>query len=140
MNQDTAIIEGNLAKDPRTFQHSNGPGVELRVIETPRVQDDDGAWRDGKSIAHTVVAWGALASRGASLRKGDRVLVVGETYIHRWTDDDKERTAERVRAEHLGLSLRFAPVAPRPDEPMGHRQPVRSRPDTETETTRTDST
>lgn len=123
-------IHGNLASDPSLYDTEGGGKVaQLRVIENPRWRDDQGTWHSGEAEGHTVVLFGADAQHSTRLRKGDTLLVEGHTYVDTWTDEQgKERRAPKVRAKHIGVSLRFmaVPMA-KPDEPMGRRQRVRTR-------------
>lgn len=123
-------IHGNLASDPRFYDTNEGGKVaQLRVIENPRWRDDEGTWHDGDAEGHNVVVFGADAEHSTRLRKGDTVLVEGRTYVDTWTDGEgKERRTTKVRAKHIGVSLRFMAVPmSQPDEPMGRRQRVRTR-------------
>lgn len=124
-------IHGNLASDPKIYGTSDGGKVaQLRVIENSRWRDDEGTWHDGKAEGHNVVLFGADAGHSTHLRKGDTVLVEGRTFVDTWTDDEgQERRTTKVRAKHIGVSLRFMAVPmSQPDEPMGRRQRVRTRP------------
>lgn len=123
-------IHGNLASDPKLYETEGGGKVaQLRVIENPRWRDDQGTWHTGEAEGHNVVLFGADAGHSTRLRKGDTVLVEGRTYVDVWTDEaGEERRTVKVRAKHIGVSLRFmaVPMA-QPDEPMGHRQRLRTR-------------
>lgn len=125
-------IHGNLAVDPKLYDTNDGGKVaQLRVIENPRWRDENGEWHSGTAEGHNVILFGADAEHSTRLRKGDTVLVEGRTYVDTWTDEEgKERRTTKVRARHIGVSLRFMAVPmSQPDEPMGRRQRVRTRED-----------
>jgi single-strand DNA-binding protein len=68
-------------------------------------------WVDGEPTRHVVKAFKALAENIAeSLSKGDRVFVHGTIATDTWTDNQTgdKRTAQRVLAEIVGPSLRWA--------------------------------
>lgn len=127
---ESVVMEANLAADPRVFEVDGRAGVQLRVIETPRLQVADGTWHDAEPIAHTVVAWGSLAENaGHCLRRGDRIVVAGTTYTDTWTREGEQHEQTKIKATHLGLSLRWWAPQSRADEPMGRRARVRTRKD-----------
>lgn len=122
-------IHGNLAADPKIYDTSAGKVAQLRVIENPRWRSEDGTWHTGEPEAHNVVLWGADAEHSSNLRTGDTVLIEGSTYVETWTDDQgQERKTTKVRARHIGISLRYVTaLIDRSGEPMGRRTPVRTR-------------
>lgn len=123
-------IHGNLAADPKLYDTSDGGKVaQVRVIENPRWRGEDGTWHTGEPEGHNVVLWGADAEHSITLRKGDTVLVEGDTYVETWTDDQgQERKTTKVRARHIGISLRYVTaLIDRSNEPMGKRTSLRTR-------------
>ncbi|HYY82213.1 MAG TPA: single-stranded DNA-binding protein [Actinomycetes bacterium] len=118
---------GNLVDDPELRFTGNGTAVaNLRVAVTPRVQDG-GTWRDGETSffrVHTRRDQATYLSE--SLRKGDRVLVVGRLRQRSWETPGGERrsvaeveaTARVERAAVRDLGARH---------PGTQRQPKRGR-------------
>jgi single-strand DNA-binding protein len=108
----TVTSEGNLADDPRTrFTGSGKQVTELTVLVNQRRQDGDGKWVDGEPTRLVVRAFKTLAEDTVqSLVKGDRVVVLGTVTTEAWTDKQsgEKRTAQRVLAEIVGPSLRWA--------------------------------
>ena len=108
----TVTIEGNLADDPQVrFTPSGKQITEITVLVNQRRQNSDGPWIDGEPTRHVVRAFKTLADNIAeSLQQGDRVFVHGTITTDTWTDKqtNQKRTAQRVLAEIVGPSLRWA--------------------------------
>ncbi len=101
---------GNLADDPELAFTPSGKAVcKFRVLEN-RGKQTPGGWKDEEPNGYNVQVWEGLAQNIAdSLRRGDRVVVVGTIVTERWTDRDSQesRTKQFVRAREVGASLRF---------------------------------
>jgi single-strand DNA-binding protein len=108
----TVTFEGNLADDPQTrFTPSGKQITELIVLVNARRPTSEGEWVDGEPTRHVVRAFKTLAKNIVeSLAKGDRVFVHGTVATEAWTDKQtgEKRTAQRVLAEIVGPSLRWA--------------------------------
>jgi single-strand DNA-binding protein len=108
----TVTFEGNLADDPRVrFPPSGKQVTDLTVLVNARRQTSDGEWVDGEPTRYVVLAFKTLAVNIVeSLAKGDRVFVHGTVTTEAWTDQQsgERRTAQRVLAEVVGPSLRWA--------------------------------
>jgi single-strand DNA-binding protein len=112
-NENHIVVIGNLADDPELRFTNNGSSVaSFRVVVTPRVQEG-GTWRDGDTSFFRVSAWRDQASHLAeSLRKGDRILVVGRLRQRSWeTPDGERRSAAEIEADDVGASLKWATVS-----------------------------
>jgi len=108
----TITFEGNLADDPQVrFTPSGKQITEITVLVNERRLNGAGEWVDGEPTRHVVKAFKTLAENIAeSLGKGDRVFVHGIITTEAWTDTETgdKRTAQRVLAEIVGPSLRWA--------------------------------
>jgi single-strand DNA-binding protein len=108
----TVTFEGNLAGDPQIrFTGSGKQVTELTVLVNQRRQNSEGEWVDGEPTRLVVRAFKTLAENIVeSLVKGDRVFVHGTVTTEAWTDkhSGEKRTAQRVLAEVVGPSLRWA--------------------------------
>jgi single-strand DNA-binding protein len=108
----TVTFEGNLADDPQVrFTPSGKQITEITVLVNQRRQNSDGEWVDAEPTRHVVRAFKTLAENMVeSLAKGDRVFVHGTVTTEAWTDQHTgdKRTAQRVLAEIVGPSLRWA--------------------------------
>jgi single-strand DNA-binding protein len=112
-NENHIVVIGNLADDPELRFTNNGTSVaSFRVAVTPRVLEG-GTWRDGDTSFFRVSAWRDQASHLAeSLRKSDRVLVVGRLRQRSWeTPDGERRSVAEIEAEDVGASLKWASVS-----------------------------
>jgi single-strand DNA-binding protein len=108
----TVTFEGNLADDPQIrFTPSGKQITEITVLVSQRRHNSHGEWVDGEPTRHVVRAFKTLAENIVeSLAKGDRVFVHGTVTTEAWTDQQsgEKRTAQRVLAEIVGPSLRWA--------------------------------
>jgi single-strand DNA-binding protein len=107
------VVTGNLARDPELRYTPQGKAVvTLSVGDTPRNFDRaSGTWTDGVTDWVKVVAWEALAENvAASLKKGDKVVVIGTYKAEKYTDktSNEERTSRKLVAEEVSPSLTFA--------------------------------
>ena len=101
----------NLTHDPELRYTTSGKAyARIRLASTPRVKDSSGNWVDGATTFYEGRAWSDLAEHATeSLRRGDRVIVLGALRTERWTDSTGEdREALRVDVDEIGPSLRFA--------------------------------
>lgn len=109
---DVNTFRGNLTDDPVLRFTSNGRAVVNFTIATNKrsFNRQTNEWEDGETTFRPVTAWNALAENIAeSLRKGMRVIVIGElgdrTYT---TKDGNERRVTEVTAQDVGPSLLYA--------------------------------
>lgn len=105
-------VVGNLTADPELrYTRAGVPVVNLTVASTPR-QLVDGEWRDGRAVFVRCTAWRDLAERiVGSLRKGDRVVVLGRLKMNEFqTQDGEKRSTLEVDVDEIGASLRYAAV------------------------------
>lgn len=109
MLDNTATVVGNLAADPEYRRFDSGVEVlNFRMGSTPRRFDRATArWVDGETSWWRVACWRGLAANCAkSLRKGDRVVVVGRLRTSAWTTEDGRRgTSLEIEAEAVGHDL-----------------------------------
>lgn len=91
------------------------PVTDLRVLVNDRRQNAAGEWENTEATRHRVTVFGTLAENTTeSLRSGDRVLVVGRLTTDAWADKTTgdKRTATRVLADSVAVSLRWATATP----------------------------
>ncbi|MDA8310261.1 MAG: single-stranded DNA-binding protein [Actinomycetota bacterium] len=105
-------LAGNLTRTPELRFSSKGtPWATCGLAVTPRVRGDDDAWGDGETVFCDLVCFGDLAENVADLTKGTRVIAYGKLEAETWTGKDgTERTTEKLVADEIGASLRFATV------------------------------
>lgn len=106
---DAMTVVGRLGGDP-IVKSVNGDSVaEFRLGCSARRKEGD-EWVDGHTNWYSVEAWGGFAEHvSASLRKGDVVMVLGKLKIDQWESGDKRGTSVKIRADHIGHSLRLGP-------------------------------
>jgi single-strand DNA-binding protein len=137
MNETTITVIGNLTTDPELrFTNSGTAVANFTVATTPRTLDrTSGQWRDAEPLFLRCTLWRAPAEHLAeSLRRGDRVIVVGRLRQRSYdTRDGDKRTVIECDATEIGASLQFrqatltAPTrtGPQTDSPIGdHETPL----------------
>jgi single-strand DNA-binding protein len=104
---------GNLVEDIELKFVASGAALgRARVAENRRWKDGNGQQQEATSF-HTVIIWRELAENAAeSLRKGDRVVVVGRLeQRHYKTEANENRSVWEVTADAFGPDLRWARAA-----------------------------
>lgn len=117
-NNARVTIEGNLTRDPELRFTQAGKGVaNFGVACTDRRRGADGQWEDTDAEFFDVSAWERLGDNVAdSLRKGDRVIVVGRLKQRSYkTNDGDKRSKVEIVADVVGPSLRWAVAQPTKD-------------------------
>lgn len=102
---------GNLVDEPDLRFTGNGAAVcSIRIASSRRFRDNDGNWQDGETTFMTINAWRSLGENMAeSLRKGDRVVVMGRLRVRSYDDrDGQTRWVTEIEADEVAPSLRFA--------------------------------
>ncbi len=107
-------LEGNLTADPELKFFPDGtPIAEFTVAYTPRhFNRERKEWVDGTPMFMPVIARGKLAEHIAeSLAKGSAAIVTGPVTQENWeAKDGTRRSRLRLRADSVGVSLKFAPA------------------------------
>lgn len=111
MNETTVTLIGNLTADPELRFTSTGTAVaNFTVATTPRTFDrSTGEWKDAEALFLRCTLWRQPAEHLAeSLRRGDRVIVVGRLRQRSFeTRDGDKRTVIECDATEVGASLQF---------------------------------
>lgn len=112
MLHSAVTFEGNLAADPDLrFTPAGKPVLECTVLVNRRRQSEAGEWANEEPTRHQVKALETLAQNTAgSAAKGDRIIVAGTITTDTRADKDtgEKRTTQRVLADAIGVSLRWA--------------------------------
>jgi single-strand DNA-binding protein len=111
MSSTRVTISGNCADVPELrFTPDGKATARVRVAVPERYQNTTGAWVDGSTSWHTVIAWGALAEHLVeTVGKGDRVLVHGRLAQREYsTETGERRSVWELTADDIGASLRHA--------------------------------
>lgn len=101
-------IVGTVITDPILRRVGDQSVYKFRVASNSRRRTADGNWEPGNSLYVSVNCWGnrLVKGVGASLGKGDPVIVVG--YVHTSEYEDREgvrRASLEVRATAVGPDL-----------------------------------
>ncbi|WP_306232227.1 single-stranded DNA-binding protein [Agrococcus beijingensis] len=106
---DAITVVGSLGGDPALKSVNGDQVAEFRLGCTARRKEGD-QWVNGHTNWYSIEAWGKIAPNVVeSLRKGDVVMVLGKLKVDQWESGDKRGTSVRIRAEHIGHSLRVGP-------------------------------
>lgn len=108
-------LEGNLTGDPE-YGESEAGNTYARftvAVNDRRLNETTGTWEDAGTVFHRVVAFNQQARHvGASLHKGDSVIVAGDLRFGTYVDKESGQTRETrdVIADNVGASLKFSNV------------------------------
>ncbi|GEK78699.1 single-stranded DNA-binding protein [Agrococcus baldri] len=129
---DAITVVGSLGADPLVKSVNGDQVAEFRLACTARRKEGE-EWVNGHTNWYSVEAWGGRFAEhvGTSLHKGDVVMVLGKLKIDQWESGDKRGTSVKIRAEHVGHSLKVGPTAKErrtappeaPDDPDYPRAP-----------------
>jgi single-strand DNA-binding protein len=101
-------VVGTIITDPILRRVGDQAVYKFRVASNSRRRTPEGTWEPGNSLYVSVNCWGnrLVKGVGASLVKGDPVIVVG--FVHTSEYDDREgnrRSSVEVRATAVGPDL-----------------------------------
>lgn len=111
MNLAQLTIVGLVATDLDTRTLADGRRrVRFRVAATSRVLDPGtGRWRDGETTFLAVVAWRRVADAAGQLRRGARVVVIGQLRQYDYARDGQRETGYELQAQEIALCLPARP-------------------------------
>jgi single-strand DNA-binding protein len=100
-------VVGRIVNDPTRRRIGEQEVMKFRVASNSRRRTADGTWEAGNSLFVTVNCWGRLVTGvGATLGKGDPVIVVGNVYTSEYEDrDGVRRSTLEIRATSVGPDL-----------------------------------
>jgi single-strand DNA-binding protein len=101
-------IVGNIITDPILRRVGDQAVYKFRVASNSRRRTADGTWEPGNTLYVSVNCWGKglVKGVGASLGKGDPVIVVGYVYTSEYDDrEGNRRSSLEVRATAVGPDL-----------------------------------
>lgn len=106
---DTITVRGYVATEVRLTLAQNGlPITGFRMCSTERRFDKEAnAWVDGHTNWYSVSMFRQLATNaGASIKKGDRVIVTGRLKVRPWINaDGRTGTSVEIDADTAGHDL-----------------------------------
>jgi len=125
-------VKGNLVADPQKVVTPQGRNLTtFTLAENTRVRDrQTNEWKDGAPIYYDVAidadakANGNLAQNVAdSLKKGQQVTVEGDLTTNAYIDNEgNAQTGNRIWAQEVSPSMRFASVQVQPNRSPQHEQ------------------
>jgi single-strand DNA-binding protein len=100
-------VVGTIVTDPIRRRVGDQEVYKFRVASNSRRRTAEGKWEPGNSLFVSVNCWGKLVKGvGASLGKGDPVIVVGYVYTSEYDDrEGNRRSSVEVRATAVGPDL-----------------------------------
>jgi single-strand DNA-binding protein len=111
---DTITVTGLVATPPRHLVTSEGlPITSFRLASSQRRFDRvQERWVDGETNWYTITGFRQLAiNTAASVKKGDRVVVVGRLKIRDWENGERSGTTIEIDADALGHDLMWGSSA-----------------------------
>lgn len=109
----TITITGNLTKDPEIRYTNSGKPVVNTAIASNRRAKVNNNWQDELNGYFNLTIWDDLgANTAASLKKGDRVTVIGEMRQRQYEKDGQTFTNWDVHVREIAPSLRFHHAVP----------------------------
>lgn len=111
---DTITVTGLVATTPRHLVTSEGlPITSFRLASSQRRFDrSQERWVDGETNWYTITGFRQLAiNAAASVKKGDRVVVVGRLKIRDWENGERSGTTIEIDADSLGHDLMWGSSA-----------------------------
>ena len=128
-NEAFITLTGTAGNDAELRFLPNGTAVaNVSVAVTPREKKNE-QWVDGETAWYRVAAWREMAENVAeSVRKGDRVTVVGRLKTRSFEQNGATRMSLEVDADSVALDLRFrtAAAGPKPQRGQGGGQSQQS--------------
>lgn len=105
---DTITVRGLVATTPRHLVTSEGLAITSFRVASPnrRYDKTKGEWIEGETNWFTVTTFRSLAVHSAqSIKKGDRVIVIGTLRIRDWHTDERTGTTVDIEAASIGHDL-----------------------------------
>ena len=123
-NEAQITLTGTAGGDAELRFLPNGTAVaNVSVAVTPREKRGD-EWVDGETAWYRIAAWRDMAENVAeSVRRGDRVTVVGRLKPRTWEKDGKSSISLDVDADSVALDLRFRGARSMEKANRGQSQP-----------------
>ena len=124
MTLPTVTATGNLTADPDLRFTAAGKAVATVSIATNRSRKNEtGGWDTTATVYLTIKLWEADAETAAEhLRKGDRVLVMGELVVDEW--EGKDGSKRQTLVVDRATIAKCLPRQPRPQGFTPQQQPT----------------
>lgn len=108
----TVASEFRLATEPELrFSQSGTAVVKMRLVASSQKKQEDGTWKDERTVWLGATAFGQLAEHIAdTFDKGDLVIVTGRLVTEEWEKDGQKRSEVRLIVDAAGPSIRFRQI------------------------------
>lgn len=108
----TIFGEFGVVADPELkFSTKGSAWLKLRGIAKDRVRDANGTWSDGDPLFIDIVCNQGAENLFESIVKGNTVMVSGKLKQREYeTADGTKRTVIEIRADSIGVSVRWEPA------------------------------
>ena len=108
MTEVNVYVVGNVVNDPVMVPTKSGVAMcSLRVaVNSRRYDKATQVWLDGDTTYFSVTCWRGLAENvGASVKKGDPLIVNGKLRVREWSKEEKSGTSVEIEATSIGHDL-----------------------------------
>jgi single-strand DNA-binding protein len=107
MNLAQLTVVGTVATDIDTRVLPDGRRrARFRIAATSRLLDArTGRWRDGDTTFLAVVAWRRVADAAEQLRRGARIVVIGQLRQYDYARDGQRELGYELQAQQIALCL-----------------------------------
>jgi len=107
MNQVSLV--GNITDDPELRYTQSGAALATFTVAVSHRSKHNGEWQDVSDGFFRCTAWRSVAENAAkSLKKGQRVMVIGKLIQRSFETDGHKRTVVEIQVTHVGPDLQFA--------------------------------
>jgi len=107
MNQ--VAIVGNMTDDPELRYTQSGAALAGFTVAVSHRSKSNGQWQDVSDGFFRCTAWRGVAENAAkSLKKGQRVMVIGKLIQRSFETEGQKRTVVEIQVQHVGPDLQFA--------------------------------
>jgi single-strand DNA-binding protein len=102
-----------VATEPELkFAPSGLANCKFRVKAAARVRQDDGSFKDGKTLWATAIVWSSQNKPFAenvyeSIKKGDNVILTGPIYVRSYESNTETKMVVEIDVQGVGPSLTF---------------------------------
>lgn len=124
----TIFVVGNATGDAELGNHNGKDVANVSIAVNSRVKQGE-QWVDGPTTFYRVAVWQTGPNDtqpknvAASIHKGTQVMVKGTLQAREYDNNGQTRTSLDVRAEEIGVGLRFKPAGGGQVAPAGAADP-----------------
>ncbi len=103
------VLVGNITDDPELRYTQSGAALASFTVAVSHRSKVSGEWQDVSDGFFRCTAWRSVAENAShTVRKGDRVMVIGKLIQRTFEVEGQKRTTVEVQVQHVGPDLQFA--------------------------------